>query len=211
MGGLTADKMLAAYAQGIFPMAESAESDQLYWFDPPERGILPIGGVHISRSMRQFLRGCKWRATVDGDFLGVVSGCADRSETWINAPLIDLYQQLHQAGHASSLEVYDGDTLIGGTYGLSIGAAFFGESMFSRRTNASKAALIWMSMHLQRCGFMLWDTQYLTPHLSSMGGRAIGRQEYRRLLAKAIRKPVAFHIGDLPDAQALSQDTSQTS
>lgn len=211
MSGLTAARMLAAYAQGIFPMAESADKDQLYWFDPPERGILPVGGVHVSRSMQKFLRNCPWRATVDHDFPGVVAGCADRAETWINAPLVGLYDELFKAGHAHSLEIYEGDQLIGGTYGLSIGAAFFGESMFSRRPNASKCALIWMSAHLRRCGFTLWDTQYPTPHLGSMGGRTIGRPEYRRLLSRAITQPVVFQRSEQPDAQALSQETTQTS
>lgn len=211
MTGLTAEKMLLAYAQGVFPMAESAGGQQLYWFDPPERGILPVGGVHVSRSMRRFLRDCNWRATLDQDFLGVIAGCADRPETWINAPLTALYHQLFRAGHAHSLEIYDGDTLIGGTYGITLGGAFFAESMFSRQKNASKAALIWLSGHLARCGYQLWDTQYPTPHLASMGGLVVTRDEYRRRLGHAIRLPAEFAQGRLPDAQALLQEITQTS
>ncbi len=208
---LTAERLLLAYAQGVFPMAQSAEDPQLYWFDPPDRGLLPIGGVHVSRSMRRWLRQCGWRATINRDFLGVVNGCADRSETWINAPLVALYLELHKLGHAHSLEIYEGDALVGGTYGVSLGAAFFAESMFSRRDNASKAALIWMSHHLHQAGFTLWDTQYGTPHLASMGGFIIPRQEYRRRLGTAIRRRADFTAAELPDIQLLLQDMTQTS
>ncbi|ABL69375.1 MULTISPECIES: leucyl/phenylalanyl-tRNA--protein transferase [Paracoccus] len=210
-GGLTAERMLAAYAQGVFPMAESASAAQLYWFEPALRGILPVGGVHVSRSMRRFLRHCDWRATIDNDFAGVVAGCADREETWINAPLLALYQDLFRMGHAHSLEIRAGEDLIGGMFGLTLGGAFFAESMFSRRSNASKAALIWMSSHLARCGFTLWDTQYPNPHLASMGGRAIPRLEYRRRLAAALRIPADFTAHALPDVQALLQEITQTS
>ncbi len=208
---LTAERLLFAYAQGVFPMAESATDATLYWFDPPERGVLPVGGVHVSRSMRGLLRSCDWHATVNRDFAGVVAGCADRPETWINAPLAALYDELHRMGHAHSLEIWQGDALIGGTYGISLGGAFFAESMFSRRDNASKAALIWMSAHLRRCGFSLWDTQYPTPHLASMGGAAISRGDYRRRLARAIQQPATLISGALPPPQALLQDMTQTS
>lgn len=208
---LTAERLLLAYAQGVFPMARSAADPELYWFDPPERGVLPVGGVHVSRSMHRFLRQCGWRASINSDFDGVVAGCADREETWINADLIELYRELFQLGHAHSLEIYDGDELVGGTYGVSLGAAFFAESMFSRRPNASKVALIWMSSHLRRTGFQLWDTQYPTEHLTSMGGRAILRGEYRRRLAQAIRTGADFTAAGLPDRQALLQEMTQTS
>lgn len=208
---VSAERLLFAYAQGVFPMAESASDPQLYWFDPPERGILPVGGVHVSRSMRRLLRRAGWHATVNRDFMSVIAGCADRPETWINAPLIGLYAELHRMGHAHSLEVWEGDALIGGTYGVSLGAAFFAESMFSRRPSASKAALIWMSHHLRACGFTLWDTQYPTSHLASMGGTAISRLDYRRRLARAVRQPVRFETTALPEAQALLQEITQTS
>lgn len=209
--GLTAERLLFAYAQGVFPMAEAAGSTQLYWFDPPERGILPVGGLHMSRSMRRFLARSDWHATVNRDFAGVVAGCADRPETWINAPLMRLYAELHDIGHAHSLEVWQGERLIGGTYGVSLGGAFFAESMFSRRTNASKAALLWLSGHLHRCGFTLWDTQYPTPHLASLGGQAISRAAYRARLMQAVQLPVRFAEAPLPEAQALSQEITQTS
>ncbi|MDS9468317.1 leucyl/phenylalanyl-tRNA--protein transferase [Paracoccus sp. MBLB3053] len=211
MTGLTPERLLSAYAQGVFPMAESAGNAQLYWFDPPERGILPVGGVHVSRSMRRFLRQTGWRASINSDFMGVVLGCADRPETWINAPLLRLYEQLFQAGHAHSLGIYDGDRLIGGTYGISIGSAFFSESMFSRETNASKVALISLSSHLKRCGYTLWDTQYPTQHLKSLGGLAISRAEYRRRLGVAIRQKAEFTSQELPEFHVLLQDITQTS
>ncbi len=210
-GGLTAERMLAAYAQGVFPMAQSASDPQLYWFEPGLRGILPVGGVHVSRSMRRVLRHCGWHATLDRDFTGVVQGCADRAETWINAPLMALYRDLFRMGHAHSLEVRAGNELIGGMFGLTLGGAFFAESMFSRRSNASKAALIWMSLHLARCGFVLWDTQYPNPHLASMGGQAIPRAEYRRRLAAALGVRADFAGCALPGAQALLQEITQTS
>ncbi len=210
-GQLTARTMLAAYAQGVFPMADSASDPRLYWFDPAQRGILPVGGVHVSRSMRRFLRRCDWHATLNNDFAGVVDGCADRPETWINAPLRALYLDLFRMGHAHSLEIYTGDTLIGGLYGLTLGGAFFAESMFSRRENASKAALIWMSVHLARCGFVLWDTQYPNPHLASMGGQTISRLEYRRRLATALQVQADMISQPLPGCYDLLQEITQTS
>lgn len=210
-GGLTPANMLAGYAQGVFPMAQSASDPQLYWFEPSLRGILPVGGVHVSRSMRRVLRHCGWRASIDRDFTGVVRGCADRAETWINPQLFALYQDLFRLGHAHSVELREGEELVGGMFGLVLGGAFFAESMFSRRTNASKAAMIWVSGHLARCGFTLWDTQYPNAHLASMGGQTIPRAEYRRRLAQALRQPADFLAHALPDAQALSQEITQTS
>jgi len=203
--------MLAAYAQGVFPMAQSASDPQLYWFEPALRGILPVGGVHVSRSMRRFLRHCGWQASLDWDFPAVLAGCADRQETWINAPLSALYRELFAMGHAHSLEIREEGELIGGMFGLTLGGAFFAESMFSRRSNASKAAMIWMSSHLARCGFLLWDTQYPNPHLASMGGQTIPRPEYRRRLDAALRVRADFNAHDLPGIQPLLQEITQTS
>lgn len=209
--------MLQAYAMGIFPMAASATDTELQWFEPSVRGVLPVGGVHVSRSMRRVLRQSPWRARIDHDFLAVVDGCADRPETWINAELRALYDGLHQIGHAHALGVYDGDQLIGGMFGLTLGRAFFAESMFSRRANASKAALIWMSAHLAACGFTLWDTQYPNPHLASLGGLAIPRAEYRRRLSMALgsdgseRSVADFTARTPPPPQALVQEITQTS
>ena len=208
---LSARTMLTAYAMGIFPMAASASGPELFWFDPQQRGVLPVGGVHVSRSMRRLLRQDRWQASINRDFLGVVAGCADRDETWINDELLALYAELFALGHAHSLEIWQDDTLIGGVFGLSLGGAFFAESMFSRRDNASKAALIWLSAHLARCGFVLWDTQYPNPHLASMGGRTIPRSEYHQKLAHALKQRADFTAHALPEPQALVQETTQTS
>ena len=208
---LTADTMLKAYAMGVFPMAASAATSELYWFEPTHRGVLPVGGVHVSRSMRRLLRRGDWQASIDRDFMGVVAGCADRDETWINTELAALYAELFAMGHAHSLEIWQGEALIGGVFGLSLGGAFFAESMFSRRENASKAALIWLSAHLAQSGFVLWDTQYPNPHLATMGGQTITRGSYRRQLMRALTVTADFTAYALPDAQALLQDTTQTS
>lgn len=192
-------------------MAESAADPNLYWFEPELRGILPIGRLHLSRSMRRFMARSHWQARLNGDFMAVVQNCADRPETWINEPLKLLYQQLHAMGHAHSIEVYDGDELVGGTFGLTLGAAFFAESMFSRRSNGSKMALFWLSQHLARCGFTLWDTQYPNPHLASLGGISLPRREYRRRLSAALRLSADITAQALPDAQALLQEITQTS
>ncbi|MFV0293984.1 MAG: leucyl/phenylalanyl-tRNA--protein transferase [Paracoccus sp. (in: a-proteobacteria)] len=203
--------MLWGYANGIFPMALSADDPALHWFDPPERGTLPVGGVHMSRSMRKYLQHVDWQVTLNVDFSGTVQACASRDKTWINTPLFRLYEQLHRMGHAHSLEIRKDNALIGGIFGLTIGAAFFGESMFSRCRNASKAALIFLSAHLRQCGYTLFDTQFPTPHLTSMGGQTITRKEYRQQLDRAIRKRANISSLPLPDLQAIIQASTQTS
>ncbi|MFV0300559.1 MAG: leucyl/phenylalanyl-tRNA--protein transferase [Paracoccus sp. (in: a-proteobacteria)] len=208
---LTPRQLLAGYAQGIFPMAASAEDPTLHWFDPLRRGVLPVGGVHASRSLLRDLRGGGWSAHLDGDFDAVVAACAARDETWINAPLADLYHQLHRAGHASALEVRQDGAFAGGIFGVTLGAAFFGESMVSARTNGSKMALIWISSQLARSGFTLFDTQFLTPHLARMGGVEIPRASYRRQLGQALRRSADLTALPLPSADQLWQEITQTS
>ena len=162
--------LLSAYAEGIFPMAERRDSAELHWIDPRLRGVIGLDHFHISRSLRRAILRGDYSVTLDRAFAAVVDGCADRAETWINAELRDSYLDLHRLGHAHSIEVWDtGGDLIGGVYGVTLGAAFFGESMFSRRTDASKIALAWLVCHLRRCGFMLFDTQFLTRHLAATG------------------------------------------
>ncbi|MDO5643799.1 MAG: leucyl/phenylalanyl-tRNA--protein transferase [Paracoccus sp. (in: a-proteobacteria)] len=203
--------MLWGYANGIFPMAASAHDPELQWYEPVERGVLPVGGVHVSHSMRRALRRSGWRAVLNQDFAATVQACAARDETWINAPLFRLYQELHAMGHAHSLEIRDESGMVGGLFGITLGGAFFGESMFSARRNGSKAALIWLSAHLARCGFGLIDTQFPSPHLTSMGGQSIPRITYLRRLSHAIRLPADITAHPLPEAQALSQPSTQTS
>ena len=190
---LTPDLLLQAYAMGIFPMADSADSAELHWVDPRRRGILPLDGFHISRSLRkEILRG-GYDIRADSDFAGVVAGCADRETTWINAEIAALYQALHHGGHAHSLEIWEAGRLVGGTYGVSLGRAFFAESMFSRRRSASKIVLAWLVHRLRAGGFVLCDTQFLTPHLASLGGIEITRSDYRRRLATALQGRASFH------------------
>ncbi|MGN7869242.1 leucyl/phenylalanyl-tRNA--protein transferase [Paracoccus sp. 22332] len=208
---LTAAQLLQGYARGVFPMAESAADPRLYWFDPPLRGILPVGGVHAARSLLRDLRRGGWSAHLDGDFDAMVAACANRETTWINAPLARLYRQLHQAGHAHALEVRHDGAFAGGLFGVTLGAAFFGESMVSARTNGSRMALLWMSSHLARCRFSLFDTQFLTPHLERMGGREIPRDAYRLMLADALSRRADLHSHPLPTADQLWQEITQTS
>lgn len=208
---LTPSELLSAYAQGVFPMAESAGNPRLLWFDPPMRGVLPVGGVHASRSLLRDLRRGGWSAHLDADFSAVVTACADRRETWINAPLATLYSDLHNTGYAHAIEVRSNGRFAGGIFGITLGAAFFGESMMSARTNGSKMALLWTSSHLTRCGFTLFDTQFLTPHLERMGGLEISRGRYHRQLARAIRGAADIRRHPLLSADQLLQEITQTS
>lgn len=189
---LTPDILLRAYGIGIFPMAESRDNPEIHWVDPKRRGVFPLEGFHISRSLAKHILTADYRVTVNTAFAQVVEGCADRPETWINAEITALYTALHQMGHAHSLEVWQGDALIGGVYGVTLGAAFFGESMFSRRTNASKTALAYLVHRLRAGGFQLFDTQFLTPHLASLGAVEIPRAEYQRRLARAQQATASF-------------------
>lgn len=202
--------MLSGYAQGVFPMAMSRGDQALHWFDPPQRGILPLDGFHASRSLRRALRRGDWRATLNHDFAATVAACADRDETWINAPLAALYADLHAAGYAHSFEIWQGDRFSGAMFGLSLGGAFFGESMVSAVPNGSKLALLWAVTHLRAGGFTLFDTQYLTPHLASLGGQEIPRAAYHRRLKAALSQPARI-TGPLPDAQLLLQRITQIS
>lgn len=215
---LTSELLLRAYASGIFPMAESRDATQVHWVNPRHRGIFPLEGFHVSRSLARHIRQCPPRVTVDRDFARVVQACASRDETWINSEIAAAYDTLHRAGHAHSLEVWQGQALIGGVYGVVIGAAFFGESMFSHATNGSKMALTYLIHRLRAGGFRLFDTQFLTPHLAGLGAVEISRADYHRRLAKAIATPAQFlPPGYPPDPSAAtvlsgtSQRKTQTS
>ncbi|KUF09293.1 leucyl/phenylalanyl-tRNA--protein transferase [Pseudoponticoccus marisrubri] len=193
---VTAELLLHAYRSGIFPMAEQRDDPDLFWVDPRRRGILPLDGFHISRSLARRLRRQDYRVTLNADFAGVMEGCADRPETWINETIRALFDELHVTGHAHSLEVWMEGQLAGGVYGVTVGRAFCGESMFSRRTDASKLALAWMVDLLNRAGFTLFDTQFLTPHLATLGAIEIPRREYQRRLSEALE-------GDPADLRAV--------
>jgi leucyl/phenylalanyl-tRNA--protein transferase len=209
--GLTPELLLRAYASGVFPMASARDDPTLHWLDPPQRGILPLEGFHISRSLRRRLLRTHWTVTVDSAFAEVMAGCADRPETWINRPIFDLSCRLHRMGFAHSLELRDAGELIGGVYGVALGAAFFAESMFSRRTDASKVALAYLVDRLRAGGFVLCDTQFPTAHLASLGGITISRAEYRARLADALSRAADFSAPALPSPQELLQRMSQTS
>ena len=208
---LTADLLLRAYAMGIFPMAERRDDAQVFWVDPRRRGIIPLDGFRISRSLARRMRRGKHAVTVDRDFAGVLDGCAGRRETWISERLRALYLDLHRMGHAHSLEVWQDGMLAGGVYGVVLGAAFFGESMFSRRTDASKIALAYLVDRLRRGGFVLFDTQFLTAHLASLGAVEIGRDDYHRRLARALEMSADFLAPPIPTAQDVIQCNTQTS
>jgi len=209
---ITPEGLLRAYAAGIFPMAEGRDDPAIHWIDPRRRGIFLLEGFHISRSLRQRILRCGCDIRVDTDFAAVVRGCAEREDTWINDGIFGLYLALHQAGHAHSLEVWDADALIGGVYGVTLGAAFFGESMFSRRRDASKVALAWLVDRLRAGGFTLFDTQFLTPHLASLGAVEVSRAAYHQRLADALRRTASFEPeGYCPTPVTVSQRRIQTS
>ena len=178
--------LLQGYATGIFPMADSREADELFWVEPRNRAIIPLDRFHLSRSLRRTIRTGPFTATHDRDFAGVIAACADREETWINAELERAMIALHGSGHAHSIEVWDGDRLAGGLYGVKLGRAFFGESMFSRATDASKVALAWLVARLKVGNFTLLDCQFMTEHLASLGAVTIPREAYVALLSAAL-------------------------
>lgn len=196
MRALTADLLLHAYAAGIFPMARSRSDARLYWIDPEQRGILPLTGFHVSHRLRRTLRRGGFEIRCDSAFEAVMRACGapapDRPETWINDQIVRLFVDLHQRGLAHSVEAWQDGILVGGLYGLALGAAFFGESMFSRRTDASKVALVHLVARLKAGGFRLLDTQFVTAHLSRFGAIEIPRQDYRRLLSDALIRPARF-------------------
>lgn len=208
---LTPELLLRGYSIGIFPMAEHRDDAEIFWVDPKRRGIIPLDGFHISRSLRRRLLRCGFDIRIDTAFADVVDGCADRAETWINAEIRQHYIALHRAGYARSLEVWDGTDLVGGVYGVTVGAAFFGESMFSRRTDASKIALAYLVDRLRQAGFQLFDTQFLTEHLASLGAVEIPRGSYHERLDEAIALHADFGGPPVPTAQDVIQRNTQTS
>lgn len=209
---ITPALLLRAYASGVFPMADSAHSSELSWIDPSRRGVLPLEGLHVPRRLARSFLTADVEVVIDRDFSGVLDGCADRPETWINPEIRRLYLALHRMGQAHSVEVRQGGQLVGGLYGVAIGAAFFGESMFSRARDASKFALIALVARLRAGGFTLLDTQFVTPHLMRLGAVEISRREYQRRLKAALARPAEFRAlpRDTP-RQELLQLSAQTS
>jgi leucyl/phenylalanyl-tRNA---protein transferase len=193
---LTPDILLQAYAAGIFPMAESADDPELFWVDPRRRGIIPLDAFHVPRRLKRVLRRGRFAVRCDTAFAAVMRGCAEASETrpstWINDEIMRLYTALFARGAAHSVECWHGAELVGGLYGVSLGAAFFGESMFSRASDASKVALVNLVARLRQGGYRLLDAQFVTPHLAQFGAIEITRARYRRLLAEALRYRADF-------------------
>jgi leucyl/phenylalanyl-tRNA---protein transferase len=178
--------LLQGYAAGIFPMADSRDASDLFWVEPRSRAIIPLDKFHMSRSLRRTLRSGRFSVTLDRDFHRVVLACADRAETWINADIERAMLALHSSGHAHSVEVWRAGDLVGGLYGVKLGRAFFGESMFSRAADGSKVALAWLVARLKVGGYSLLDCQFMTPHLASLGAVSVPRRTYVSLLSAAL-------------------------
>jgi leucyl/phenylalanyl-tRNA--protein transferase len=208
---LTPDLLMRGYATGIFPMAEHRDDPEIFWVDPQRRGVMPLYGFHVSRSLRRAMRTTAFSVSVNTAFDAVVEGCADRSDTWINDKIRSLYNALHQGGAAHSLEIWEGQNLVGGVYGVTLGAAYFGESMFSRRDNASKMALACLVDRLREGGFTLFDTQFLTPHLASLGAIEIDRAAFRKALDDATTRAASFTSPIVRTPQEVVQRITQTS
>ncbi len=188
---MTSEMLLAAYMHGFFPMPHP-ETEEICWLNPDPRAIFPLDHFHCSRSLARTLRNVPFEIRIDSDFAGVLEGCADRPETWLNAEMKQIYTKLFQEGVAHSFEVWLGKDLVGGTYGLAIGGAFFAESKFHRVTDASKVALYYLIEHLKQRGFDILEVQFLTPHLKSLGAIEIPSDEYLLRLKATIRKKVSF-------------------
>ena len=198
---LTPEILLQAYAVGLFPMAEARDDPTLYWIDPEKRGIIPLESFHVPRSLRRILRRGRFTVLADTAFEAVMRGCAEarpgRSDTWSNDEILELYATLHRMGRAHSVEAWQGGELAGGLYGVALGGAFFGESMFTRVTDASKVALVHLVAILRAGGYILLDTQFLTAHLTRFGAVEIDREAYRARLAMALSVQADF--GAVPD------------
>ncbi len=186
MSGLDANLLLRGYASGIFPMADSREASDLFWVEPRLRAIIPLESFHCSRSLQRRIRSDHFTVTRDRDFAAVIAHCAEREETWINVEIEQAMIELHSQGHAHSVEVWKQEDLVGGLYGVKLGRAFFGESMFSIATDASKVALAWLVARLKAGRFTLLDCQFMTDHLASLGAVNVTRETYVGLLSSAI-------------------------
>jgi leucyl/phenylalanyl-tRNA--protein transferase len=213
---ITPDVLLKAYRIGVFPMGERRDDPKLHWLDPRLRAVLPLDGFHLSTRLARTVRSERFTISADTSFVEVMRACAEprpgHPESWINDPIIDLYSELHDRGHAHSVECRVGDELVGGLYGVSVGAAFFGESMFSRERDASKVALVHLVARLIQGGFRLLDCQFMTEHLRSFGAIEVPREAFHVLLADAIDRPATFQreLGGA-DPCAIVQASTRTS
>ena len=190
------DLLIRAYASGVFPMSESADDPEVFWVRPETRGIIPLNGFHMPKSLAKTIRQHRFDIRRDSDFDGVIDGCAEsrpgRRRTWINGPIREAYAELFRRGHCHTVEAWNGDRLVGGLYGVTLGRAFFGESMFARETDASKVCLAHLVEHLKARGFELLDTQFTTEHLKRFGAIDVPRGRYERMLADALSGEAKF-------------------
>lgn len=215
MDDFDARDLLDCYARGVFPMADARDDDRVFLIDPERRGVIPLNAFHIPRRLARTVRAEPFEVRVDTAFAQVVAACAEekpgRTETWINGPIEELYGELHRIGHAHSVETWQDGVLEGGLYGVSLAGAFFGESMFSRRTDASKVALVHLVARLIAGGYVLLDAQFITDHLSRFGAEEISRREYHRRLARALDGAGDFQRAGTLDGAAALQVISQAS
>ncbi|MDP8994745.1 MAG: leucyl/phenylalanyl-tRNA--protein transferase [Pseudomonadota bacterium] len=196
MAPIDPELLLRAYSIGVFPMSDSRDAREVFWIEPRRRAILPLDRFRLSRSLRKTLRAGVFEVTRDRAFGEVLRRCTEREETWINAEIEESYNLLHRLGHAHSIECWRGGRLAGGLYGVRLGAAFFGESMFSAERDASKVALAWLVARLKVGGFKLLDCQFMTPHLASLGAVEIGQRRYVELLSEALGSPAGGAPGE---------------
>jgi leucyl/phenylalanyl-tRNA--protein transferase len=214
---ITPEVLLKAYACGIFPMAESAEDPALYWIEPERRGIVPLDNFRVPARLARTVRSDRFTVLCDRAFDAVIAGCAEpqpgRQRTWINTRIRNLYRGLHQLGHCHSVEVYADSTLVGGLYGVSLGGAFFGESMFHRARDASKVALVHLVARLKAGGYRLLDTQFVTDHLKMFGAVAVSRRQYHKLLEAALATQADFSVlpvdRPMPGTEALARSIAR--
>ncbi|SEN34106.1 leucyl/phenylalanyl-tRNA--protein transferase [Sphingomonas gellani] len=212
MTSLDPQLVLGAYAVGVFPMADGRDADSVYWVEPRTRAVMPLDGFRLSRSLRKVIAGNRFRVTADTAFGAMIDLCAeqaeDRPDTWINPGIAQVFARLHAMGFAHSIECWDGNRLVGGLYGLALGRAFFGESMVSRTSNASKVALAWLVARLRAGGYTLLDCQFQTDHLASLGAVEISRADYVALLSEALSGVVGAGLtaGASPDAASAAGD-----
>ena len=202
---LTPELIIRAYRQGLFPMADAVDDPETFWVDPQMRGVMPLEDFHVPRRLVRTIKRAPFDMRINTNFRQTIEACrtasADRPTSWINDDILSAYCKLHAMGHAHSVECWSEERLVGGLYGVCIAGAFFGESMFSRRRDASKLALAHLVDHLRNCGFALFDTQFITPHLQTLGAIEISRAAYHRLLEEALERPADI------SAQPLCQDT----
>ena len=205
---ITPEVLLKAYACGIFPMAESADDPGLYWIEPQQRGVIPLDGFHVPRRLARTVRADRFEIRIDHDFDAVIAACArparGRAKTWINRRIRKLYGELYARGHCHTVEAWRDGTLKGGLYGVRLGHAFFGESMFHVESDASKVALVHLVARLKRANFRLLDAQFMTAHLATLGAVEVERERYQRLLADAVGGDAKIDGAPMSGAECLA-------